>query len=62
MKSPTTLIALLLTLFLATACDNNGPAEDAGEAIDDTITDVGNAVEDACEDVKENAGAKDKNC
>ena len=62
MKSSTTLIALLFTLFLAAACDNKGPAEKAGEAIDDAVTDMGNAVEDACEDVKENTGAKDKNC
>ncbi len=53
---------LSFTLFLAAACDNKGPAEEAGEAIDDAVTDMGNAVEDASEDVKEKAGAKDKNC
>ncbi|GJM11688.1 MAG: hypothetical protein DHS20C12_00910 [Pseudohongiella sp.] len=43
------LIALLGTLSL-TAC-NEGPAERLGSDIDNAATDIGNAVEDACEDV-----------
>lgn len=55
------LAAASLFVFTLAACGNND-AEDAGEEIDEIVTDVGNAVEDACEDVKENAGAKDKDC
>lgn len=53
-KSPCKLscraLLLLLTLFsfgLIAACDNQGPAEEAGEAIDDSIEDAGDAIEDA---------------
>lgn len=42
-------LMLLGTLSL-TAC-NEGPAEKMGRDIDNAATDVGNAVEDACEDV-----------
>lgn len=62
MKTATTFAALLLTLLMMAACENDGPMEEAGEAIDDTATDIGNAVEDACEDVKEGAGADNTNC
>jgi hypothetical protein len=34
-------------LTLSTGCDNEGPAEEAGEAIDEAAEDVGDAVEDA---------------
>ncbi len=46
------LITLLTTLGL-TAC-NEGPAERLGSDIDEAATDIGNAVEDACEDVSGN--------
>lgn len=55
----TTLMALTAVLAL-TACDGEG--EEAGEKLDEVVTDAGNAVEDACEDVKEAAEAKDKDC
>ena len=42
-------LTLLGTLGL-TSC-NEGPAERLGEDIDNAATDIGNAVEDACEDV-----------
>jgi len=46
-------LVLLGTLSL-TACDD-GSAEKMGREIDDAANDVGNAVEDICEDVtKEN--------
>lgn len=43
---------LLMTFALSsvgfiTACDDKGPAEEAGEAIDDTVEDTGDAIEDA---------------
>lgn len=62
MKTSLTMAALLLTGILAAGCDNDGPMENAGEAIDEAATDIGNAAEDACEDVKEGAGAADTDC
>ncbi|MEM6189031.1 hypothetical protein [Shewanella scandinavica] len=53
-------LALLLALGL-TACSDN-KAEDAGEKIDEVMTDTGNAIEDACEEVKEGVKAKDTKC
>ncbi|ABE56984.1 conserved hypothetical protein [Shewanella denitrificans OS217] len=53
-------LMLLLTAGL-TACSDD-KAETAGEKIDEAITDAGNAVEDACEDVKESVDAKDPDC
>lgn len=47
-------LTLLATLGL-TAC-SEGPAESLGGDIDDAATDLGNALEDACEDVS------DRNC
>ena len=54
------LAALLVTGI--TACEKESGAEEVGETIDETITDVGNAVEDTCEEVKEEAGAEDQDC
>ncbi|WP_340680235.1 hypothetical protein [Paraglaciecola sp.] len=55
------LIALLLTsLGGLVACDDG--AEDMGEKLDKTVTDAGNAVEDACEELKEGVDAKDTDC
>lgn len=51
-----------LFAFGIAACEQKSEAEKVGEKIDDTVTDMGNAVEDACEDVKEGAGAKDEDC
>lgn len=57
------LLLVVAASFAIAACDNNdGIAEKAGKALDDTVTDAGNAIEDACEDVKDAVGAKDKNC
>tara|TARA_R110002167_G_scaffold167146_1_gene364278 strand:+ start:738 stop:923 length:186 start_codon:yes stop_codon:yes gene_type:complete len=49
---------LLLGTLSLTACQEDGPAEKMGQEIDnaakeagDAATDVGNAIEDACEDV-----------
>lgn len=44
-----TFLLLLGTLSL-TACER-GPAEQMGRDLDDAARDVGNAIEDACEDV-----------
>ena len=49
------------SLTLVTACNDNN-AEEAGEKVDEMVTDTGNAIEDACEDVKDGAGADDNDC
>ena len=54
------LLASAFALSLA-AC-GDGEAEDAGEEIDEVVTDAGNAMEDACEDVKAGVDAEDKDC
>lgn len=63
MKSTTLkagLIAVFAAFFMMGCEDNN--AEEAGERIDETVTDVQNSVEDACEEVKEGVNAEDTNC
>lgn len=47
--------------FTLAAC-GDGEAENAGEELDEVMTDAGNAVEDACEDVKEGVEAEDDDC
>jgi hypothetical protein len=47
--------------FSVVACGDND-AEEAGETIDEVVTDAGNKVEDLCEDVKDKADAEDKDC
>ena len=39
------MTALLLSVAVATGCDQEGPAEEAGEAIDNTVEDAGEAVD-----------------
>lgn len=63
-----TLTSLLFRLMLiaglafsVVACGDND-AEEAGETIDEVVTDAGNKVEDLCEDVKDKADAEDKDC
>lgn len=50
MKISKTVAAALfvsaLTITLS-ACDQQGPMEEAGESIDDTVEDTGDAIEDA---------------
>lgn len=74
MKNTRKLIALGCTAALVTvlsACEReaDGPMEKLGESIDDTTEaladgggDLGNALEDACEELKEGVGAKDEDC
>jgi hypothetical protein len=60
----TGLSALLVAALAGgtVACQQEGPAEQAGKKMDQTATDVGNAIEDKCEKAKEAAGAKDPDC
>ena len=67
MKKLTTLIKIFsmisVMIFAVAACDSDdGAMEKAGAKIDNATTDLGNKVEDACEDVKEGLNAKDPNC
>ncbi|ABG42635.1 MAG: hypothetical protein CL579_17520 [Alteromonadaceae bacterium] len=61
LKKFTLLAMVFSSLTLVTACNDNN-AENAGEKVDEMMTDTGNAIEDACEDVKEGAGAEDNDC
>ncbi|GGY08389.1 hypothetical protein GCM10007160_39780 [Litchfieldella qijiaojingensis] len=47
------MIALMLGGVVA--CDNEGPAEEAGENIDEAMEDAGESMEDLGEDVQESA-------
>lgn len=60
-KKLSAIAATALFILTFSAC-SDGPAEEAGEEVDEVLTDAGNAVEDACEDVKESTDAKDKDC
>ncbi|BED88171.1 hypothetical protein PspMM1_06390 [Pseudoalteromonas sp. MM1] len=54
------LIAVFAGFFMMGCEDNHG--EEAGERIDEAVTDVQNSVEDACENVKEGVNAEETNC
>jgi len=60
LKKFTMTLLALTAVFTLSACD--GEAENTGEKLDEMATDAGNAVEDACEDVKEGVDAEDKDC
>jgi|TARA_R110000796_G_scaffold68432_7_gene156748 NAD(P)H-hydrate repair Nnr-like enzyme with NAD(P)H-hydrate epimerase domain len=53
-------LMVFLTAGLSACSDNK--AENAGEKVDEMMQDAGNAVEDACEDVKEGMKAEDPDC
>ncbi|HEA17065.1 MAG: hypothetical protein ACTH4U_11345 [Pseudoalteromonas prydzensis] len=63
MKSTTlkTAVIALFASFFIMGCEP-GPAEKAGESIDEAATDVGNKIEDTCEEVKEGVNAEETNC
>ena len=47
---------LLAALFLGggiTACEQDGPMEEAGEEIDDAVDDAGDEIEDAADEVED---------
>ena len=55
------VLAAVLVAGVA-GCEKKGPAESAGEKIDNATTDVGNKIEDKCEEAKESMGADDTRC
>jgi len=53
-SSKLALITLFLTAFIGlTACQEKGPAEKAGENIDNAVEDMGDKIEDATDDAGE---------
>jgi predicted small secreted protein len=70
MKHHRLLLIAIVAAFGLSGCDtDDGPAEEMGQAIDDAgentqdaAKKAGNAVEDACEDVKEGVDANDTDC
>jgi len=55
------IFTAVLAMTIA-GCDNDGPAERAGEKIDNTMEKMGNQVEDACEEAKEGANLDNQDC
>lgn len=49
-----TPLVLLASLGLA-GCPDDGPAEEAGETVDEAVEDAGEAVEDAVDDIEDAA-------
>lgn len=47
--------------LLWAGCEDNN-AEEAGERIDEAVTEIQNKVEDTCEEVKEGVNAEETNC
>lgn len=62
MKLLGSLLAAATLAFTLSACEDSTTAEDIGESIDNATTDTRNAIEDACENVKDGVGADDTNC
>ena len=62
MRIYVSLLTLMLAAMISTACERQGPFEEAGEKLDDTVEDVRNSVEDTCEDIKEGLDAEDTDC
>lgn len=67
MRGP--LLTAVIASFLAVGCEEQGPAEEMGESLDETgeaiqesAEDAGNAVEDACEEAREGVDAEDTDC
>lgn len=55
------MVAIILLAF--TACDSNdGTLEKAGKKMDKAATDMGNKLEDNCEDAKKGLDMKDTRC
>ncbi|MHB0776910.1 hypothetical protein [Halomonas sp. WWR20] len=50
-------LALLVGLmtFGVVGCDNDGPAEEAGESVDSTMDSAGDSMEDAGEEIQDAA-------
>lgn len=60
-KNKSILVLTIIAALNLTACADD-QVENAGEKVDEVISDTGNAIEDACENVKDEVGTKDKDC
>lgn len=52
---PLLLFFLFTTMFALAGCEKDGPAERAGEAIDNAVNGSGNVLEDAADDIGDEA-------
>lgn len=58
MFRPIAILATLLTsLVMFAGCEQQGPAERAGERIDDAIENTGDRIEESCEEMRARTGA-----
>jgi hyperosmotically inducible protein len=55
LKKSITIIVLSLSIFAFTTCESKGPAEKAGEKIDQTMEKASDTAEEATEAVKDKA-------
>ncbi|WP_426359307.1 hypothetical protein ACPUVO_03425 [Pseudocolwellia sp. HL-MZ19] len=60
-KNRPLLVLTLVATSGLTACAYDG-ADNTGEQIDKVISDAANALEDACENAKEDMSAKNEDC
>ena len=56
------VIFLAVLFMLITACEQEGAAEKLGGKLDNMVQDVGNQIEDSCEEMKEGMKAEDTDC
>ena len=57
------LLILMMGSFALAGCDRDeGPAEEAGEAMDEAGEELGDAAEEACEEAREGVDAEDTDC
>ena len=61
MKTVILSLFIALTTLALSAC-SDGEAENAGERIDEAVSDVENKLEDACEQAKENMKLENDEC
>ncbi len=55
LKKLITMIVLSLSIFAFTACESKGPAEKAGEKIDQAVEETSDKAKEATEAVKDKA-------
>jgi len=55
-------LSVFFITFMLAACSEEGPMEQAGEKVDQVAEDAGNALEDSCENTKQELGAEDTDC
>jgi len=56
------VLSVFCLTFVLAACSEEGPMEKAGEKVDEIAVDAGNAIEDTCENTKQELGAENSDC